>query len=87
MKRTTKLNGIDPKFFSSQLSFHCVPIELKNVLHTNCIASHMTPNKANKTQIIWQHEKGTFSIRIGHMLNLKLKLKYMYGHMTLTPRY
>jgi hypothetical protein len=28
----------------------------------------------------WQHEKGTFSIRIGHKKN-------MYEHMTLTPRY
>jgi hypothetical protein len=36
--------------FSSQLSFHCVPTELKNVLHTNCIALNMTPNMANNTQ-------------------------------------
>ena len=28
----------------------------------------------------WQHEKWTFTIWIGHK-------KYMYGHMTLTPRY
>jgi hypothetical protein len=48
-----------------QLSFHCVPIELKIVLHTD-IALHMTPTHGQQHTIIWQHEKGMFSIRIGH---------------------
>ena len=52
----------------------------KNVLHTNCIALHMTPNMANNTQ------------KYGYMKKERLVLeldiiKYMYGHMTLIPRY
>ena len=44
-----QLIGMIPIFFLTIL-FHCVPIELEIVLHTNCKALHMTPNMANITQ-------------------------------------
>ena len=52
----------------------------KYALHTNSIALRMKPNMGH---IIQQH---------GNMKNERLEIeldiiKYMYGHMTLTPRY
>ena len=52
----------------------------KNVLHTNCIALHMTPNMANNTQ------KHGYMKKERLVLELDI-IKYMYGHMTLIPRY
>ena len=52
----------------------------KNVLHTNCIALHMTPNMANTIQ------------KRGYMKKKRLVLeldiiKYMFRYMTILPRY
>jgi hypothetical protein len=52
----------------------------KNVLHTNCMALHVAPNKANNTQNHGYMKKERL------VLELDIK-KYMYGHMTLTTRY
>ena len=51
-----------------------------NVLHTKCIALHMTPNMANNTYYHGYMKKERL------LLELDIKI-YMYGHMTLTPRY
>ena len=51
MERTTKIDRNDPNLFSYKLLFKCVPIGLKNVMHTKiCIVLHLTPNMANITQ-------------------------------------
>jgi hypothetical protein len=79
MKRATKINRNDPIFFHTIIVQVCTD-RTKNILNTNCIALHVAPNMANNTQ---NH---------GYMKNERLVLeldikKYMYGHMTLTPRY
>ena len=52
----------------------------KNILHTNCIALHMTPYMANITQ------KHGYMKKQRLLLELDI-IKYMYGHMTAIPRY
>ena len=49
-------------------------------MNTNCIALHVAPNMANNTQNHGYMKKECL------VLELDIK-KYMYGHMTLTPRY
>ena len=52
----------------------------KNVLHTNCKALHMTPNMVSGTQ------KHGYMKKERLVLGLDI-IKYMYGHMSLIPRY
>ena len=77
MKRTTKFDWNDPSFFPSQLSFNCVPIELKMYCIPIVKFTYDTKHDQQYT-ITWQHEKGTFSIRIGH------KILYVWTHDTYT---
>ena len=65
MKRTTELNQNNTNFLLTIIVQVCTN-RIKNVMHTNCIALHITPNMANNTQKHGYMEKGTFSIRIGH---------------------
>ena len=68
-----------PIFFLTLIIQVCTN-RTKNVLHTYCIALHMTPNMANITQLHGYMKK--------ERLELELDiLKYVYGPMTLTPRY
>ena len=68
-----------PIFFLTIIVQVCTN-KTKNVLNTNCTSLHVAPNVVHNIQ---NH---------GHMkkerLVLELGIKeYIYGHMTLTPRY
>ena len=65
MKRTIKINRNDPNFFPSLLSFKCVPIELKCIAYQLYSFTYDTKHGQQYTKT-WLHEKGMFSIRIGH---------------------
>ena len=70
---------MNPTFFFTTIIQVCTH-RTKNVLHTNYIALHMTPNMANNTQ------KHGYMERERLVLELDI-IKYMYRHMTLIPRY
>ena len=70
-----------PIFFLTLIIQLCTN-KIKDPLRTNCIALRMTPTKHGpRYTMTWLHEKETFGNKIGHS-----KI-YMYGHMTLIPRY
>ena len=79
MKMTTKINRNHPYFFLTIIVQVCTN-RTKNVLHTNCIALHVAPNMANNTQNHGYMKKDRLALELDIT-------KYMYGHMTLTPRY
>ena len=78
-KGQQKLIEMIPIFFLTIIVQVCTN-RTKNVLNTNCIALHVAPNMANNTQNHGYMKKERL------VLELDIK-KYMYGHMTLTPRY
>jgi hypothetical protein len=78
-KEQQKLIETIPIFFLT-ITVQVCTNRTKNVLHTKCIALHVAPNMANSTQNHGYMKKERL------MLELDIK-KYMYGHMTLTPRY
>ena len=79
LKEQQKLIEMIPICFLTIIVQLCTN-KTKNVLHTNCIALHMTPNMANNTQ---QHG----NIKKERLI-LESDLKnYVYGHMTLTSRW
>ena len=79
MKRKTKINRNDLIFFLTIIVQVCTN-RTNNVLHTNHIALHMTPNMVKNTQ------KHGYMKKECLVLELDI-IKYMSGHMTLIPRY
>jgi hypothetical protein len=79
MKRTTKLIETIPIFFLTIIVQVCTN-RTKNALHTNCTCLLVAPNMANNTQNHGYMKKDRLALELDIT-------KYMYGHMTLTPRY